>query len=156
MKTYGRHTIYANYTEEQLLAGTQKERDNKVLDILKNSLDLHFTNAIETMYLKEYYYGKQDVYNKEKKTRTDINNKSVENWAYAFGEWKKAYLLGKPIQYAPLNNQGNEEISILNSYNIYEGKEKKDKEATKEQPKDEEKKSARDNDDVAEADYEEK
>lgn len=127
MKTYGRHTVYANYTEEQLLTGTQEQRDNKVLDILQNSIMIHIQNAIETIYLRDYYYGKQDVYNKEKKTRTDINNKSVENWAYAFGEWKKSYLLGNPIKYAPLNNTGNEEISILNKYNIYEGKKKKDK-----------------------------
>lgn len=126
MKTYGRTTIYANYTEEQLLEGTQKERDNKVIDILSNSVNFHNINKDESIYLKNYLYGDQDIKNKVKLTRTEINNTGVENWAWAFMDWKKAFLLGKPIQYAPLDNVANEEISLLNNYAIYEDKDQKD------------------------------
>ena len=126
METHGRHTLYANYTEEQLLSGTQKERDAKVLDILENSIDLFNINREEIKYLQDYLYGDQDIKNKVKLTRTDINNKGVENWAWAFQDWKKAFLLGKPIQYAPLNDVANKEISILNSYNTYEEKDQLD------------------------------
>lgn len=122
METHGRITIYANYTEEELLSGTRKQQENKVLDILVNSISLHDTNHLQTIYLRDYLYGDQDIKYKEKKTRTDINNKRVENWAYAFLDWKKTFLLGKPIQYAPVNDVNNEEISKLNSYNVYEDK----------------------------------
>lgn len=128
MKTYGRSTIFANYTEEELLAGTSKQIEAKVLDIMKNSIELHEKNKEEIIYLQKYLYGDQDIKYKEKKTRTDINNKGVENWAWAFQDWKKAFLLGKPIQYAPLDNIGNEEISLLNSYNTYEDKDQLDQE----------------------------
>lgn len=126
METHGRKTIYANYTEEQLLSGTQKDRDAKVLDILENSIDLFNINRKEIKYLQDYLYGDQDIKNKVKLTRTDINNKGVENWAWAFQDWKKAFLLGKPIQYAPLNDVANQEISILNAYNTYEEKDQLD------------------------------
>lgn len=126
MKTFGRTTIYACYTEKQLLSGTDKEIENKVLDILNNSIDIHEQNKKETEYLQNYLYGDQDIKDKVKLTRTDINNKSVENWAWAFQDWKKAFLLGKPIQYAPLNNVANDEITKLNSYVNYEGKAAKD------------------------------
>ena len=126
MKTYGRKTIYANYTEEQLLSGTQKEKENKVLDILQNSIEIHNTNKDESKYLIDYLYGDQDIKFKEKLTRTEINNKGVENWAWAFMDWKKAFLLGKPIQYAPLDNVANSEISTLNNYVTYEDKDQKD------------------------------
>ena len=126
MKTHGRSTIYANYTEEQLLNGTQTEKDNKVLDILQNSIDIHSKNKSETVYLQDYLYGDQDIKDKVKHTRPEINNKSVENWAWAFQDWKKAFLLGKPIQYAPYDDVENKEISILNSYNTYEDKDQKD------------------------------
>jgi len=126
MKTFGRHTIYANYTEQQLLDGTDAEREAKVLDILNNSIDLHNKNRAESIYLHRYLYGDQDIKNKKKYTRTEINNKGVENWAWAFMDWKKAFLLGKPIQYAPLNDVANEEISTLNSYNTYEDKDQLD------------------------------
>ena len=128
MKTFGRETCYANYTEKQLLEGTQAERDAKVLDILKNSINIHNTNSSESKYLYDYLYGDQDIKEKEKYTRPEINHKGVENWAFAFMDWKKAFLLGKPIQYAPLDNVGNEEISTLNKYNIYEDKDQKDQE----------------------------
>lgn len=126
MKTNGRTTIYANYTEEQFLSGTQKDRDAKVLEILENSIDLFKINRNEIKYLQDYLYGDQDIKNKVKLTRTDINNKGVENWAWAFQDWKKAFLLGKPIQYAPLNDVANQEISILNAYNTYEEKDQLD------------------------------
>lgn len=126
MKTFGRMTIYANYTEKQLLSGTQAEIEEKVLDILENSIDIHERNKTEIIYLQNYLYGDQDIKDKVKLTRTDINNKGVENWAWAFQEWKKAFLLGKPIQYAPLNDIGNKEISVLNKYNTYEDKDQKD------------------------------
>jgi len=126
MKTFGRSVIYANYTEEQLLSGTQAEKDARVLDIIKNSIDLHNKNRAESLYLDAYLYGDQDIKYKEKYTRTEINNKGVENWAWAFMEWKKAFLLGKPIQYAPLDDIASEEISLLNNYVTYEDKDQKD------------------------------
>ena len=126
MKTFGRTTIYANYTETQLLSGTKEEQINRVLDILKNSIDIHGKNKSEIIYLQNYLYGDQDIKDKVKLTRTDINNKSVENWAWAFQDWKKAFLLGKPIQYAPLDDKANEEITKLNNYVSYEDKDQLD------------------------------
>ena len=126
METHGRCTIYANYLEKDILSGTQEEKDLKVLDILENSIGIHNKNKDETVYLQNYLYGDQDIKNKVKHTRTEINNKSVENWAWAFQDWKKAFLLGKPIQYAPYDDVENKEISILNSYNTYEDKDQKD------------------------------
>lgn len=126
MKTFGRTTIYANYTENQLLSGTEEDIGVKVLDILTNSIEFHEKNKTESKYLHNYLYGDQDIKNKIKHTRPEINNKSVENWAWAFQDWKKAFLLGKPIQYAPLDDKANQEISKLNSYNTYEDKDQKD------------------------------
>lgn len=128
MRTFGRITLYANYTEKQLLEGTQAEKDAKVLDILNNSIELHNQNHDESRYLLDYLYGDQDIKYKVKLTREEINHKSVENWAWAFMDWKKAFLLGKPIQYAPLDNVANEEISVLNKYNVFEDKDQKDQE----------------------------
>jgi hypothetical protein len=61
MKTFGRTTIYANYTEEQLLSGTQEDRDNKVLDILNNSIEIHKQNAMESAYLQNYYIATKKI-----------------------------------------------------------------------------------------------
>ena len=128
MKTFGRRTIFANYTEAQLLNGTPSEIANKIIDILSNSIDIHNQNAADSKYLHDYLYGDQDIKDKEKYTRPEINNKGVENWAYAFQDWKKAFLLGKPIQYATKNDVSNEEITTLNNYLAFENKGQLDQE----------------------------
>lgn len=122
MFTMGRKVIYANYTEEQLLKGTKEEIDNKILDILTNAIPTHAVNRNEILYLQNFLYGSQDISTKEKQTRKEINNKSVENWAHCLEDFKATFLLGKPIQYASANDISKEEISQLNKYNSYEDK----------------------------------
>lgn len=129
MVVNGRKTIFVNYTEKELLSdGNVEEQAKKVIDIIQNTLPLHETNKRESIYLYDYLYGDQDIKYKEKKTRTDINHTSVENWSWAFMDWKKAFLLGKPIRYAPVNDVSSEEISKLNAYNTYEDKDWLDEE----------------------------
>lgn len=128
MKTYGRTTILANITEKELLSKKNKDLDKTIIDILLNSKSIHDNNRAETLYLKGYYYGDQDIKEKEKHTRDEINNKIVENWAYAFVDFKKSLLLGKPIHYVQINDNDSNEVSTLNKYVIYEGKTTKDQE----------------------------
>ena len=129
IKTYGRTTIYAPYTEEDFL--NYGENNNllyeRVIDIIQKSKAIHEQNHNDTIYLRNYLYGQQDIYvDKIKHTRTEIDNKTVENWAYAIVDFRKTYLLGKPIQYVQLNDSGEEEISALNKYVRYENKKAKD------------------------------
>lgn len=130
MKTFGRTTILAPYEEKDLLELSKKkdlkELDTVITNILTESLQIHNQNRDETLYLKGYLYGDQDIKDKEKHTREEINNKTTENWVWAFVDFKKAYLLGKPIQYVQINNSENAEISVLNQYARYSHKKAKD------------------------------
>lgn len=132
MKTFGRQTIMANFEEEQLLTLlSQKnydELDTIIINILKQADGIHKQNKEETLYLKGYLYGNQDIKDKKKFTREEINNKTTENWVWAFVDFKKAHLLGKPIQYVQLNSAESKEISILNQYVRYAQKKAKDME----------------------------
>ena len=127
IKTYGRTTILASYSEIELLNKKPEELDKAISEILKNAEGIHNKNNLDTLMLKAYYNGDQDIKNKEKFTREEINHKIVENWAYAIVDFKKAYLLGEPIQYTQLNDAGGKEISTLNQYVSYENKDEKDK-----------------------------
>lgn len=125
-KTFGRITILGNFTEQQLLNATPKKRDEMIIEVLKNAEQFHEQNKNDTIYLKRYLLGDQDIKNKVKYTREEINNKTTENWVYALTEFKKSFLLGKPIQYVQLNDAGGAEISKLNQYVRYENKQTKD------------------------------
>lgn len=132
LKTYGRTTILAPYEEKDLLELYQKKDfenlDQIITNILLLSKDIHDKNKKDTLYLKGYLYGDQDIKDKIKHTREEINNKSTENWVWAFVDFKKTYLLGKPIQYVELDSSDEDEISALNRYARYDGKKAKDME----------------------------
>ena len=130
MKTFGRYTIMVNYEENDLLSLLSPDKldelDKKIINILQQAESIHQKNKEDTLYLKGYLYGDQDIKNKIKHTREEINNKTTENWVWAFVDFKKAYLLGKPIQYVQLNEGETKEISTLNQYVRYAQKKAKD------------------------------
>ena len=126
-KTYGRSILYANITEQELLAKTVQEQDETIIEIMNTVTQLHEKNKTECKYLIDYKNGIQDIYtDKVKHTRPEIDNHTVENWAFACIDFKKCFLLGKPIQYTQINDASSEEIAILNKYCKYENKKTKD------------------------------
>jgi len=127
-KTFGRNTIYANYTEKSLLRGTKEERNIRIVNIINASKATHEQNRAESVYLRGFMYGDQDIKFKEKFTRTEINNQTVENWCYAFIDWGKSFLLGEPLNYIPYDDISEKEIEVLNKFFKYEDKHSKDME----------------------------
>lgn len=119
--------LYANITEQDLLAMDIQSQNETILRILEEVMPLHDANKLQCEYLKAYKDGMQDIYTeKVKLTRPEINNKTVENWAYALIDFKKCFLLGKPIQYTQVDDASTDEISKLNKYCKYENKKAKD------------------------------
>lgn len=127
MQTFGRTTIYSPFTEKQILSLNEEKQKEVVLEIVTNSIGIHQQNEMESLYLKDYLKGIQDIYvEKQKFTREEINFKTVENWAWAMVDFKKNFLLSKPIQYVQLNGSGEEEIAKLNEFMRLQNKSLKD------------------------------
>ena len=126
--TYGRITIYAPYSEQELLSLDDEKLKTTILGLMTDIITIHDINKAETRALWDYYLGNQDILNKQKFTREEINNKKVENWAYALVDFKKNWLVGEPIQYTMSNNSSSDEIEKLNRYVKYEDKDAKDQE----------------------------
>lgn len=117
---FGRKTIYTDAKEITAL---------NVCDVLETALTTFKTNQSDIKYLYDYRRGNQDIWQKQKAFRPDINNKIVVNRANEICEFKIGYLIGEPIQYV---NRGDEsvsdDISLLNSIMFGENKAAKDKE----------------------------
>ena len=123
---YGRETIYIDQREKDL-KGLEDAKLKRVLEkYIPVIVDVHSRNKDRTRELWDYYLGIQDIKDKVKKTRTDINNTPVENWAYALVDFKKAWQLGNPIQYVMINSSSSKEIEVLNKYARNADKESKD------------------------------
>ena len=103
---------------------------DNVREVLEKALAVHAINAREIAYLWDVYRGKQDIRNKKKYVRENINEKICVNIANEIVTFKTAYLLNEPIQYIS-NGEGekaSESIRKLNDFMRAEDKESKDKE----------------------------
>lgn len=118
---FGRHVIYADYTEDEM-------NEETITQILNDYFSVHLQNANEIEYLENYYRGWQPILNKTKEVRPTINNKVIENNAYFITEFKKSYVFGEPIQYVQRGDIASQEVATLNSYMLAEDKYPKDTE----------------------------
>lgn len=125
---YGRKTIYINQTEDSLKEFGPIKLKKVLEQYIPSIIAIHSENKTRTRYLWDYYLGNQDIKDKVKFVREEINNKKVENWAYAIIDFKKAWQLGNPIQYVMINSSSSDEIEELNKYVRYQNKESKDQE----------------------------
>ena len=114
----------------RILTTVREINIDNVREILEEALSVHSVNACEIAYLWNYYKGRQDIRNKIKLVREQINNKVTVNRANEIVTFKTAYLLNEPIQY--ISHGGNEatsqKVNTLNEYMRAEDKESKDKE----------------------------
>ena len=119
MQLNGRKVLYSPYEEVN---------DNNIVEILTNAYPQHIFNRTQIAYLFNYYKGIQPILEREKKIRSEINNKIVENHANAIVQFKTGYLLEKPIQYVARKDEVDDKsINYLNDCMILENKESKDK-----------------------------
>lgn len=109
MFTKGRKTLYSSLTEEELT-------HEAIQGVLTDLIAIHDQNRDDSIYLKNYYVGIQDIFSKVKHTREEINNMLVENWAYAITEFVKSFILNEPIQYVQNTESVSKEITQLNKY----------------------------------------
>jgi SPP1 family phage portal protein len=89
-KSFGRRVIYTNAKEIT--------KDNIVTELGK-ALPYHWQNHREIEYLDRYYSGDQPILYRVKDVRPEVNNKIVENHAFAIVEHKTAENFGEPVQY---------------------------------------------------------
>ena len=114
----------------KILTPVAKITGENIRDVLSKALVKHRQNAREITYLWDVYRGKQDIRNKIKYERENINNKVVINRANEIVTFKTAFLLNENIVYVSTDS-GSEEtdkIKRLNDFMRSEDKDSKDKE----------------------------
>lgn len=112
----------ANYSENALIHsfGRKKlrthhdvvDKDN-VLDVLTEVIPDFRKNGRDHRVLNDNYRGKQNILNKFKNIRSNINHKIVNNYLYYIVEFKKGYVFGEEIQYIPRNPDIKESLDEI-------------------------------------------
>lgn len=105
-------------------------RDKQILaDVLNTAMGGHRKNKKEIDYLINYNNGQQEVLNKKKAVRKEINNKVVINHAQMVTRNIVGYFLGTPIQYIQDGKDNRKElVDELNRCVQYEDKSNVDRE----------------------------
>ena len=120
---------------QQLFTSLEPNREN-LPKILEQIFPKHLINSEEIDYLYNYYKGNQDILQRTKPIRPEINNKIVENHAYEIVEFKTGYTFGQPIQYVQRQREDNHEeneqvetnrVSVLNELMYINDKATKDR-----------------------------
>lgn len=94
--------------------------EETILQILSDALIIHRENINDMKYLINYYKGKQDILKRKAPSTTDINNKTVLNYAYSSERDIIGYTFGKPIQIIPRKAKFRKDIKELNDLMEYE------------------------------------
>ena len=117
---HGRRQIFTNETAIT--------RDN-VIKVLAKSLETHWLNREEIIYLEKYLRGKQPILDRVKKYHDEINNKIVINIANEIVTFKTSEFAGEPIQYKSRASESDdvpEKVAKINDMMLSEGKQTKD------------------------------
>lgn len=132
MISRGRKTIYSSESEIT--------RDN-VQKVVTYAMQTHELNRKDIKYLIEYEKGRQDILDREKPVRPEINEKIVENHASQIVNFKTAFVFGSPIRYVQkaeqelksetTSDEDDGYIGELNSMCFDERKHTKDQELAK-------------------------
>lgn len=116
----------------QVVVDYERITQDNVVKALQTALPSFERNIAEINYLWEYYKGKQEILNREKNIRPEINNKVVVNIAQEIVAFKIGYQLAEPLQYtarmqsssdnAELYEQKLEQVTQLNTLMFAEDK----------------------------------
>ncbi|MGN0558365.1 MAG: phage portal protein [Acutalibacteraceae bacterium] len=117
---YGRKVIYTSCNEITA--------DN-LINVLNKAVFEHSKNKNDIQFLYDYYKGKQNIRNRKKEIRPEINNKVVVNRANEIVSFKVGYLMGEPVQYVARSKDDiTDEINLLNEFVFAQDKDSKDEE----------------------------
>lgn len=123
MEFTGRKMIYTNYLPPSMssraLTGTFIElTDSNMHEAINSVMKVHQENSIAIQKLHEYYKGNQDILNRVKEVRSDIDNKVVLNYAQSITRNIVGYTFGKPIQYTQRRGKENVRdcVKLINDY----------------------------------------
>jgi len=108
---YGRQRIILDYPEVT--------KDN-LFEVMQKALGIHASNRNDCDYLINYFLGQQDILNRNPSRTTDVNNKTVVNFAYPITREIVGYTYGNPTEFIPKDMEYQEDISKLSDIYNYE------------------------------------
>lgn len=108
---YGRQRIILDYPEVT--------KDN-LFEVMQKALGIHNANMHDCEYLIDYFLGDQDILNRIPSGTSNINNKTVVNFAFPITREIVGYTYGSPTEFIPKDIDYQKDVSELADIYNYE------------------------------------
>ena len=108
---YGRRRILLDYDEVT---------PANVIEVLQKAMNIHAANRKDCDYLIKYFLGDQDILRRTPSSTSNINNRTVVNYAFPITREITGYTLGTPIELIAKNTDKQDAVETLNNSYDYE------------------------------------
>ena len=108
---YGRQRIILDYPEIT---------SENLFEVMQKALGMHNQNARDCDYLIHYFLGKQDILDRIGGGTSNINNKTVVNFAFPITREIVGYTYGSPTEFIPKDKKYQKDVSYLADIYNYE------------------------------------
>lgn len=101
---YGRKRIILNYNEVT---------PENFLEVFELARAIHTSNQRDCEYLINVFLGKQDILNRAAPNTSNINNKTVVNYAYPITREIVGYTYGSPAEIVQKKSEDRDEVQLI-------------------------------------------
>jgi SPP1 family phage portal protein len=112
-----------NYGRQRIVLNYDKVTPDNFLEVFDKAKAIHQSNKNDCEYLIGMFLGKQNILNRPNPNTSNINNKTVVNYAFPISRQVVGYTLGNPIELVPRDSKKSDDIQelsdILNYLGIY-------------------------------------
>lgn len=106
-----------NYGRRRILLDYEEVTPENVIEVLQKALNVHGSNRHDCEYLINYFLGEQDILYRASPTTSNINNRTVVNYAFPITREVVGYTLGSPVELvAKDTNKGEQVQKVADSY----------------------------------------
>lgn len=113
-------TYVLNYGRKRIILNYEKVTPENFLEVFDKALTIHNSNKSDCEYLINMFLGKQDILNRPSPNTSNINNKTVVNYAYPITRQIVGYTFGNPLELIQKNNDKQEQVQKVSDIFGYE------------------------------------
>lgn len=91
-----------------------------VMEVMQKALPIHSQNRSDCEYLINYFLGDQDILNRKESETSDINNKTVVNYAFPITRQIVGYTYAEGVELVQKDMSKKDAVNKLSDYYSYE------------------------------------
>lgn len=110
-----------NYGRQRIILDYDEVTPQNIVEVLNKALYIHGQNRRDCEYLIKYFLGDQDILYRPSPENSNVNNRTVVNYAYPITREIVGYTFGNAIEFVAKKSEKQEEVTKISDMFEYEG-----------------------------------